>query len=344
MIEASLVMPAYNEAAGIAANLDALSAFVAPFGREQGVHFTVLVVDDGSRDDTVTVVRRAIPLLSERGVALRVLPLVRNFGQQAAIIAGLREAAASADFAITLDADGEHPHTIIPALFQEWQQGAPIVHTLRRPHRELGLLKRRASAAYYSIIGGISSVRIKPGMADFKLWDGALLRQLASFLPACGSTRVFAAWLAPNAPIVPYDQHVEAGRTSRFTLSRNLSLALDGIIRYSDLPLRLSLIMSLFAVLVGIFQGSFVIWASLTDRVIPGWSSSMIIIAFFGAMQSLSVGVLGEYLLRIQFRKSLPLFVTNPRSAEQRAGQTPAAAAPVDARDEQQVVADSGFQ
>ena len=339
MIEGWLVMPAYNEAAGIVANLDALSAVVAPFGRGQGIHFTLLVVDDGSRDDTVSQARSAIPLLSERGVTLRVLPLVRNFGHQAAIIAGLREAATTADFAVTLDADGEHPHTLVPTLVEQWQRGAPIVHTMRMPHRDLSLFKRRASAAYYSLIARLSSVRIKPGMADFKLWDGLLLRQLASFLPACGSTRVFAAWLAPNAPIIPYEQHVEAGRQSRFTLSKNLSLALDGLVRYSDLPLRLSLLMSLFAVLVGILQSAYVLWASLTNRVVPGWSSVMIIVAFFGAMQSLSVGVLGEYLLRIQFRKSLPLFVTHPRAGEPR--PTASEARPVSPA--RQVVADSDF-
>ena len=128
----------------------------------------------------------------------------------------------------------------------------------------------------------------------------------------------FAAWLAPAAPAIEYDQRVAEGRLSRFTLTKNFSLALDGVIRYTDLPLRLSLIMSMFAVMVGIFQGAFVIWASLNDRVIPGWSSVMIIVAFFGAMQGLSIGVLGEYLLRIQFRRSMPLFVTllrDPRRA-----------------------------
>lgn len=314
MIQGWIVIPAYNEAAGIAAHLDTLSAFLAPYGQEQGIQFTLLVVDDGSRDATLEAASSVKALLASRGVTLDTLPLVRNFGQQAALIAGLSEAAVAADFALTLDADGEHPHTIVPELIQAWRGGAPIVHTMRRPHRDLSFFKRRASASYYALIARISSVQIQPGMADFKLWDGALLRQLSSFLPSCGSLRVFAAWLAPTAPIVQYDQHVSAGRTSRFTFSKNLSLAFDGIIRYSDLPLRLSLIMSSIAVLVGILQGIFVIWASLTNRVVPGWSSVMIIVAFFGAMQGFAIGVLGEYLLRIQFRKSLPLFVTKLRT------------------------------
>jgi polyisoprenyl-phosphate glycosyltransferase len=314
-----LVIPAYNEAAGIAAHLDTLAAFVADQGRQAGIHFTLLVVDDGSRDATRAQVAGSVARLEEQGVSLLLLPLVRNFGQQAAIIAGLLFAAREgSDFAITIDADGEHPHELIPQLVEEWSNGAAIVHTVRRPHADLSWFKRKASAAYYALIARLSSVRIRPGMADFKLWDGALLRQLAGFLPACGSTRVFAAWLAPAAPAIEYDQRVAEGRLSRFTLTKNFSLALDGVIRYTDLPLRLSLIMSMFAVMVGIFQGAFVIWASLNDRVIPGWSSVMIIVAFFGAMQGLSIGVLGEYLLRIQFRRSMPLFVTllrDPRRA-----------------------------
>lgn len=311
-----LVIPAYKEAEGIALNLDRLSAFVAAYGRETGIEFTLLVVNDGSPDATATEVERSTPLLAERGVTLRLLSLVRNFGHQAALIAGLREAAGEADFVITLDADGEHPQDLLPALIEAWRRGAAIVHSMRRPHPDLSLFKRRASAAYYALLAGISNVRIKPGMADFKLWDGALLREVSDFLPACSSTRVFAVWLAPDAPIIAYDQHVAPGRTSRFTLGKNFSLALDGVIRYTDLPLRLSLIMSMFAVLVGALQGAFVLWASLTGRVIPGWSSVMIIVAFFGAMQGISIGVLGEYLLRIQFRKSMPLFVTHRHPGE----------------------------
>jgi polyisoprenyl-phosphate glycosyltransferase len=310
VISGWLVLPAYDEAHGIAAQLDTLARFAAEYGARAGVEFTLLVVDDGSADATRACVEAAGAGLGEVGVKLRCLSLVRNFGQQAALIAGLLQAAPTADFAITLDADGEHPHELLPALIEEWRRGAPIVHTLRRPHRGLGLFKRAASAAYYGLVARVSRVNVRPGMADFKLWDGDLLREVAGFLPDCGSTRVFAVWLAPHAPALEYEQRLARGRSSRFTLAKNLSFGLDGVVRYSDLPLRFSLIMSMLAVLVGIAQSIFVVWASLTHRVIPGWSSVMIIVVFFGALQGFSIGVLGEYLLRIQFRKSMPRFVT----------------------------------
>jgi dolichol-phosphate mannosyltransferase len=112
------------------------------------------------------------------------------------------------------------------------------------------------------------------------------------------------------ATAIEYDQRVVPGRISRFTLRKNLSLALNGVIRYTDAPLRLSLAMSLFAGVVAAGHSLFVLWASIEGLVVPGWASIVIIVAFFGALQSFSIGILGEYLLRISFRSSLPRFVT----------------------------------
>jgi polyisoprenyl-phosphate glycosyltransferase len=310
MTEGWLVMPAYNEEQGIAAQLDSVSQFLCAYGAEAGVRFVILVVDDGSSDSTRERVLSMVDALTRVGTPLRLLPFVRNFGHQAALVAGLAEACTSADFAITLDADGEHPLSLIPALVDAWRAGSPIVHTVRRPHEELGWPKRKCSALYYSLLSRVSGVRIRPGMADFKLWDGAVLREVRGFLPNCGSTRVFASWIAPAAAAIEYDQRVVAGRISRFTFRKNLSLALSGVIRYTDAPLRLSLAMSAFAGFVAVGHSIFVLWASIEGLVVPGWSSIVIIVAFFGALQSFSIGILGEYLLRISFRSSLPRFVT----------------------------------
>jgi glycosyltransferase involved in cell wall biosynthesis len=310
MTEGWLVMPAFNEEQGIAAHLDSVRQFLSAYGAEAGVRFVILVVDDGSSDRTRERVRSMVHAFSDAGTSLRLLPFVRNFGHQAALVAGLVEASKSADFAITLDADGEHPLSLIPALVDAWRAGSPIVHTVRRPHQELGWLKRRCSSLYYSLLSRVSGVRIRPGMADFKLWDGTVLREVRSFLPSCGSTRVFASWIAPMATAIEYDQRVVPGRISRFTLRKNLSLALNGVIRYTDAPLRLSLAMSVFAGVVAAGHSLFVLWASIEGLVVPGWASIVIIVAFFGALQSFSIGILGEYLLRISFRSSLPRFVT----------------------------------
>lgn len=304
-----LIVPAYNEAQGIAAQLELLSALLSEHSRQSDIHFTILVLNDGSRDDTSGQVRAARSTVEALGLDLRYREFARNFGHQAAIIAGLLEAAASADFAITLDADGEHPFALIPSLIAAWREGTPLVHTIRRSHSQLGTFKRSASAGYYLLLSRISGVRIGPGMADFKLWDGALLREVRAYLPNCGSTRVFAAWIAPFAPTIEYEQKVVEGRRSRFTFRKNLSLGLGGLIRYTDAPLRMSLLVSFFAGVVAATHSAFALWSVYRGHVVPGWATIVIIVAFFGALQSFSIGILGEYLLRISFRSSLPPFV-----------------------------------
>lgn len=324
MIEGWVVMPAFNEEQGITAHLENLSRLLGEYGARENIRFTLLVVDDGSADATSERVRALGTALTRAGTPLQLISFVRNFGHQAALIAGLLRAAEHADFAVTLDADGEHPVSLVPSLVEAWRAGSPIVHTVRRPSHELGWLKRRCSALYYSLLTRVSGVRIRPGMADFKLWDGRVLREVRSFLPTCGSTRVFAAWVAPGAVAIEYDQHVVPGRVTRFTLRKNLSLALGGMVRYSDAPLRLSLAMSAFAGVVAVAHSLFVLWATLEDRVVPGWASIVIIVAFFGALQSFSIGVLGEYLLRITFRSSLPRFVTaSAPQGEEQSGAAP---------------------
>jgi glycosyltransferase involved in cell wall biosynthesis len=316
MTQGWIVLPAYNEAQGIAAQLELLGASLSEQARQSDVHFTVLVVNDGSRDDTRGQVLAARSTLEALGVDLRYCEFVRNFGHQAAMVAGLLEAARSADFAITMDADGEHPFAMIPSLIAAWREGTPLVHTIRRTHSRLGAFKRRASASYYLLLSRISGVRIGPGMADFKLWDGELLREVRAYLPNCGSTRVFAAWIAPFAPTIEYDQKIVEGRRSRFTFRKNVSLALGGLIRYTDAPLRMSLLMSLFAGFVAASHSAFALWSVYSGHVVPGWATIVIIVAFFGALQSFSIGILGEYLLRISFRSSLPAFVTRRPASE----------------------------
>jgi dolichol-phosphate mannosyltransferase len=154
-------------------------------------------------------------------------------------------------------------------------------------------------------------------MADFKLWDGELLRQVAPALPNCGSTRAFASWLAPRAPVVAYDQHIVEGRRSRFTSRKMWSLAIGAIVRYSDVPVRLSILVGVVALLVAATLTAFVLWAAFTGRTVPGWASTILTITIFGALQSMAIGILGEYILR-NFRQSLPKFVVRRKGERAR--------------------------
>ncbi len=307
-VKAFIVMPAFNEGEGIHGFLSCLKQHVRSLSTD--FHWTLLVVNDGSRDNTEERLKKSALELSDDRVTVSYVSLLRNFGHQPALLAGLRTAAVKgADFVITLDADGEHPIGLIGEIIEHWQSGAQIVHTSRLPDERLSAFKRRTSSLYYSLLRKFGHLDIGNGMADYKLWDGALLRQVKSYLNTCGSTRAFASWLVPQAPVVFYRQEVVEGRVSRFTFMKMVSLAVNGLVRYSDFPIRLAFYVGLCALGLGTCLFTFAVFAYFMGKTIPGWTSIMAMVVFFGGVQCFLLGIYGEYFLRNIFRTTLPTFV-----------------------------------
>jgi len=226
----------------------------------------------------------------------------------------------------TMDSDGEHPVKILPELVQAWQDGAPMVHTVRSYDARVSAIKRYLSGAYYVLLQRISNVRIAPGMADYNLWDGELLRQVQPFLAHCGLLRPFASWLAPNAPVVHYAQEFVAGRPSRFTWRKMLSTGFAGLVRYSEMPLRFFLLAGVLSFAAGVGIAIFAAISVAAGKTVPGWASILMLISGFGALHRLSLGVLAEYVVRLMFRRSLPAYVT--RSSTRPPGGQAQARAP----------------
>jgi glycosyltransferase involved in cell wall biosynthesis len=316
---AFIVLPAFNEEEGIREFLNKLGLFLETHPQLGSGRFdwNLVVVNDGSQDNTVSVVRQASKKCAFKSVSITSVSLIRNFGHQAALLAGLRVAASKkAHFVITMDADGEHPMELIPSLVTHWQRGAPIVHTSRNATKALSKFKGLTSSLYYASLRLFAHLEIQNGMADYKLWDGQLLRSVRSYLNTCGSTRAFASWLVPNAPVVPYDQSVIEGRHSRFTIRKMLSLALNSVVRFSEFPIRLAFYIGLLGLGLGTLLIIFAVVAFYMGKVIPGWTSTVALIVFFGGIQSFLLGIYGEYFLRNLFRSNLPSFVVETEPVE----------------------------
>jgi dolichol-phosphate mannosyltransferase len=308
-----IVCPAYNESQTLPGFVSALEGCVAGSDVLSGYRIILLIVDDGSADDTAAVARA----LGERAPgahSVQSISLTRNFGQQAALIAGLDLAARQgAAWVCTIDADGEHPVRLLPELVQTWQCGASLVHTVRSYDARVSRIKRFLSESYYYLLQRISNVRIAPGMADYKLWDGALLRQVRPFLPQCGLLRLFASWLCPDAPVIHYTQDFVAGRPSRFTWRKMFSIGFSGLVRYSEMPLRFFLLAGVLSFVAGVGIAIFAAVSVSAGKTVPGWASILMLVSAFGALHSLSLGVLAEYFVRLMFRRSLPTYVTRER-------------------------------
>lgn len=320
MIHLLIVTPAFNEAAILP---DFVRAALA-LRQEMAAHtdVRVLVVDDGSSDDTIDVLRRAADAHPE---AIGYLSLTANAGHQAALIAGLCHAGGWPDVVVTMDADLEHPMSVVGLLVEKWREtGAIVVHAVRRPTRELPLFKRLPSAMFYRVTSALTGLSLATGQADFRLWDAGVLRNVASYLPHIGSLRVFAAWLPGRKASVLYDQHVRGDRTTRFTFKKNYELAAISIIRFSHVPLQVITGLGLIGLAFSFTYGGFIAWQTVRGNTVPGWSSTVLTVMTMGCLQLLAFGVLANYFRRLVFARDLPPWVV--RSAR----LTPLTAPPAD--------------
>lgn len=326
-VRAFVVIPAYNEAQGISNFLDNLSAYLQLLSQTRyPFSWNIFVVNDGSSDSTEAILEEAKRASEASSVRINYISLVRNFGHQAALLAGLQAVVREqADFAITMDADGEHPIELITSLVSHWAEGAPLVHTKRERDERLSRFKNFTSSLYYAMLRKLGQLDIQDGMADYKLWDGALLRQVEPFFSTCGSTRAFASWLVSKAPVVSYQQNFVPNRVSRFTLPKMIAMAVNGLVSYSEVPIRLAFYTGFLSILVGALLVAQSIWAYFMDQAVPGWTTTVALIVLFGGVQCFLLGIYGEYFLRNVFRAKLPKFVVKQVSLSSTMSQDPRA-------------------
>jgi glycosyltransferase involved in cell wall biosynthesis len=302
-----IVTPAYNEEAALPhfiAGALSLRAEIAP-----EVDVRLLVVDDGSRDGTANLLRRAA---EEHSEWIGYLSLASNAGHQTALIAGLCHAGSWPDAIVTMDADLEHPIPVVKELLRTWlQTRAIVVHAIRRQTRELPRLKRWPSSMFYKVTSGLTGLDLASGQADFRLWDAAVLRSVAAYLPHLGSLRVFAAWLPGQKASIEYEQHVQPGRTSRFTLRKNFDLAATSIIRFSHFPLQAITGLGLLGLTFALVYGVFIAIEAGRGRTVPGWSSTVLTVMAMGCLQLIALGVLASYFRRLVFARDLPPWVVH---------------------------------
>ncbi len=287
----SVVVPAYNESG----NIEALAASIAEvFGSSSAVQpFELILVDDGSRDDTF----QKIEGLCRRDPRVCGVRFVRNFGQQSALLAGLLYA--RGDAVVCMDADLQHPAALIPRMIDAWRRGARLVHTRRIDRDDLPAHRRWASRLYYRIFSYLSGVPIGPGMADFRLLDRCVIDEIARTRDRKLFLRGLIHWLGHRAEVIEFTPNARRSGQTKYTWRKMLRLAADGILSFSTMPLRLGLIvgaaMSAFAFLELIF----VVAAWALGKTVPGWASTLGLISLLFGVLFLIVGVQGLYIMRL---------------------------------------------
>ena len=284
------MVPIYNEAANIPELLARLFSVLDGLGRS----FEVVIVDDGSRDNSWQVLTSA----SADAPWLVGLRLSRNFGHQNALLAGLTIARGAA--VISMDGDLQHPPEVLPDLVARWDAGDKVVYTRRVNEERLSWFKRLTSRLYYVLFSWLSGVQIDSRSSDFRLLARQPLDQLLRFNDVELFLRGAVQWLGFDASsTVEFSVGERHAGKSKYNLRRMLRLASSGIVSFSRKPLLVGIWLGMLTSFLAILELAYILYSYLRGATVPGWASTIGILSFLFGVLFAILGVIGLYLASI---------------------------------------------
>lgn len=313
-----IVMPCFNEREALPVTVPLVLALFdrlvdAPDNRLGS--FRLLLIDDGSADETWSI----ISSLAAVGPHVEGIRLSRNYGHQAAMMAGLT--AATADAFLTMDADLQDDVNAIPAMLAAFETGAHLALGVRCDRSSDSFAKRTVADGYYRMLAALGAPIIH-NHADFRLMSRQALAALLEHREANLFLRGLIPTLGFPVMLIPYKRQKRLQGEPQYTLRRMLRLALDGITSFSVAPLRLIAIVGAAVFLSTTIAAIVLLWLRFngSDDLVPGWTSTLLPILFLGGIQLLSTGILGEYVGKIYLEtKRRPRFIVQESTAEHTA-------------------------
>jgi glycosyltransferase involved in cell wall biosynthesis len=284
----SVVIPAYNEERSVPAVFQAVrSSLPGPEVLE------IIFVDDGSSDATAERVRT----LCAGDSSVRLIRFGRNFGQQSALWAGLEAARGAA--VITLDCDLQHPPELFPRMIQAWRDGAKVVQMVRTQTADAGFFKTLTSRLFYWFVNLLSETPVVSGAADYQLLDRVVVDAALQFKDRYPFVRGLVAWLGFPTTRIEFIAPQRRTGTTGYTLRKMLRLSLQAVMGLSSKPLRFSFYFGLLTAAFCVLYAGFAVISLAAGKVVPGWTSVIVMVTFIGAIQLVSIGIVGEYLARV---------------------------------------------
>jgi len=303
--ELSVVIPAYNEEALLDELYRRLVGALDPLGLD----YEVILVNDGSQDRT----RELLDGFAARNPRFKAIHFSRNFGHQAAVTAGLDHAAGQA--VLVMDADLQDPPELAGPLLAKLREGWQVVYGVRRKRKE-GPHKRLAYWAYYRMLKLVTNVQMPLDAGDFAILDRRVVDALRALPERNRFVRGIRSWVGYRQTGLEYERDARYAGEVKYTFSKLVRLALDGIISFSYAPLRLAVYLgfgfSAFALLGVVFWPVYKLAFGVD---VPGWTSLIMVISFMGGVQLLTLGLIGEYVSRIYDEvKQRPVYIVAERA------------------------------
>jgi glycosyltransferase involved in cell wall biosynthesis len=287
----SLVTPFYNEEDGIAKFHSASLTLIESLPEYD---FEVLCVDDGSNDSTLSLLLE----VTECDSRYRVLELSRNFGKEASLTAGIDQA--NGEAVIPIDADLQDPVELIPRMIMKWEEGYEVVLARRSCRKSDTFLKRKTAELFYCIHNKLSSIKIPDNVGDFRLMDRKVVDALKRLPENHRFMKGLFAWVGFKSVTLDYARNERSFGESKFSGWKLWNFALEGITSFSSAPLKIwTYFGSLGAFLTAVYALFAILKTLIMGIDVPGYASLLVAILFFGSIQLIGIGILGEYIGRI---------------------------------------------
>lgn len=284
----SIVIPVYNEEKGLTKITERI---IEVFKQIPKYDFEIIFVDDGSYDDSL----KELIALNKNNRRVNYLSFSRNFGHQLAVKAGLDNARGMC--AISMDADLQHPPELTIEMLQKWEEGFDIVYTRRKDDKNISFFKRKTSATFYRFLNFLSDIEIEQGAADFRLLDRRVVDVLRNLSENNVFLRGLVKWMGFSQYGIDYEPGIREFGETKYNARKMISLAINGITSFSTRPLRIASWIGLIASSIGFTYAIFAFIAFFfTDLNLTGWTSLIMAVIFFGGIQLLTMGIIGEYI------------------------------------------------
>lgn len=297
----SVVIPVFNEAGNIPELYEALLPYLDP-------SFEMIWVDDGSKDHSY----QAITLLAEQDARVKGLSFSRNFGHQAALLAGMQLATGS--IILIMDGDLQHPPSLLPKMLEKYQEGFDLVSAKRIQTDAIGPMKKWSTAIFYRFLNFITDTRIEENVADFRVFNRKVLDSILQFEERELFLRGIFSWIGFRTATVEFTAPARKNGQTKYSWSKMAGFGIKGAISFSFKPLRVSFFIGAIISFVAFAFAIFAVIAHYQGQTVPGWTSIITAIMLLGGFQLMATGLLGEYIAGLFTEiKKRPLFIIDKK-------------------------------
>lgn len=299
----SVIIPVFNEEQNIQPLYERLTRVLIALGKP----YELLFVNDGSRDRTLAVVKD----LANSDRAVKYIDFSRNFGHQIAVTAGLHFS--KGERIVIIDADLQDPPELIAAMDEKMNEGWNVVYAKRATREGESFFKKITAKIFYRILARVTSISIPVDTGDFRIMDRKVVNALNQMPEHHKFIRGMVSWVGFKQTFVEYNRQERLSGKTGYTFRKMLRFAFDGITGFSNMPLKLASYFGFFVSFLSFLLILYTLYSKyLLREAVPGWASIMVSILFIGGIQLICLGLIGEYLIRMDANlRQRPLYVVN---------------------------------